>query len=313
MSLAHYNDDDPFAVRWLGALVDAGHIAKGRVDDRSIRDLKPADVAGPGQRHFFAGIGGWSYALRLAGVADGASVWTGSCPCQPFSAAGSGRGVEDERHLWPIWRDLIAECRPPMVFGEQVASAAGRGWLASVRADMEDMGYRVGAADLCAASVGAPHIRQRIFFGAVADSDRFDGEQVSPHPGGRGEGSGAQGMGERSGGMRPFDRLADSEGAGGREDAGAVRGREAQGRGEAQGQDQRRASVEARRTFDRSSVDWSRADYLPCRDGKARPAQPGTLPLAHGIPGRVGRLRGYGNAIVPQVAAAFVSAFLASA
>src|SRR5438270_366065 len=50
------------------------------------------------------------------------------------------------------------------------------------------------------------------------------------------------------------------------------------------------------------SADWRDAEFIPCTDGKARPVEPGTFPLAHGIPGRVGRLRAYGNAIVPQVA-----------
>lgn len=54
---------------------------------------------------------------------------------------------------------------------------------------------------------------------------------------------------------------------------------------------------------------WSNADVLWCRDGKARRVESGTFPLAHGIPGRVGLLRGYGNAIVPQVAQAFIEAF----
>ena len=55
---------------------------------------------------------------------------------------------------------------------------------------------------------------------------------------------------------------------------------------------------------------WSDADWLGCRDGKFRPVEPGTFPLANGIPARVGRLRGYGNAIVPQVAAEFVKALM---
>ena len=55
---------------------------------------------------------------------------------------------------------------------------------------------------------------------------------------------------------------------------------------------------------------WSELLWLPCRDGKARPTQSGLQPLAHGVPNRVGTLRGAGNAIVPQVAAAFVMAAL---
>lgn len=55
---------------------------------------------------------------------------------------------------------------------------------------------------------------------------------------------------------------------------------------------------------------WEDADWLPCRDGKARPVEPGTFPLAHGVSNRVGRLRAYGNAIVPQVAAEFIAAYL---
>jgi len=166
VSGAIYNEIEPYACEWLDNLIAAGHIAPGRVDRRSIADLTPADVAGPGQRHFFAGIAGWSHALRLAGIPDDADVWTGSCPCQPFSDAGSRSGVSDARHLWPAWFNLIRECRPPAIFGEQVASRAGLAWLDLVRADLEGCGYSFGASDLCAASVGAPHIRQRLYFTA---------------------------------------------------------------------------------------------------------------------------------------------------
>jgi DNA (cytosine-5)-methyltransferase 1 len=53
---------------------------------------------------------------------------------------------------------------------------------------------------------------------------------------------------------------------------------------------------------------WSAFDLLPCTDGKTRLVEPGAFPLAHGIPARMGRLRGYGNAIVPQTAALFIRA-----
>ncbi len=175
MTDAIYNEIEPYACEWLENLIARGLVAPGRVDRRSISDLRPADVIGPGQRHFFAGIGGWSYALRLASVPDSASIWTGSCPCQPFSDAGKGLGTRDPRHLWPAWFELIRECRPAAIFGEQVASRDGLLWLDLVRSDLEGCGYAFGASDLCAASVGAPHIRQRLYFVAVADRERREG------------------------------------------------------------------------------------------------------------------------------------------
>jgi site-specific DNA-cytosine methylase len=157
---AYYNEIDPYAAQWLRNLIDAGHIARGDVDERSIVDVRAADLAGYTQAHFFAGIGGWSIALRLAGWPDDRPVWTGSCPCQPFSAAGKGEAADDERHLWPAWLPLIAERRPAIVFGEQVEAAIGWGWLDAVFADLEAEGYACGAAVLPACGVGAPHIRQ---------------------------------------------------------------------------------------------------------------------------------------------------------
>ena len=166
---AYYNELDPFAAAWLRELIADGLIADGDVDERSIVDVRPDDLAGYDQHHFFAGIGGWSYALRLAGWPDDREVWTGSCPCQPFSSAGKQEGTADKRHLWPTFFTLIAQCRPSTIFGEQVTSKLGREWLSGVRAEMETLEYAVGAADLCAASVGAPHIRQRLWWVGHAD------------------------------------------------------------------------------------------------------------------------------------------------
>ena len=203
----YYNEFDPKAAAWLRALIDAGEIPPGHVDERSISDVSPSDLRGFIQCHFFAGIGGWSYALKLAGWPDTRHVWTGSCPCQPFSAAGKQKGNDDERHLWPVFFGLIAACHPERIFGEQVASAVGFGWLDGVSADLEGKGYAVGAAVLGAHSVGAPHIRQRLYWMADATGSRpLPGAYTGIH------------SGEKSGGARDvefercgsFGRLADS-------------------------------------------------------------------------------------------------------
>ncbi|WP_176048186.1 DNA cytosine methyltransferase [Burkholderia sp. BCC1644] len=161
---AYYNEHDPYAAQWLRNLIAAGHIAPGDVDERSIEDVRPDDLRAYDQCHFFAGIGVWSHALRRAGWPDDRPVWTGSCPCQPFSAAGKGTGFDDERHLWPAWYWLIGQRRPVAVLGEQVASAAGLGWLDRVCADLEDADYACGAVDFCARRVGFPLRRSRLLF-----------------------------------------------------------------------------------------------------------------------------------------------------
>ncbi len=196
---AYYNEHDPHAAAWLRNLISAGLIAPGDVDERDIRDIRPSELKRYVQCHFFAGIGVWSRALRGAGWSDDRPVWTGSCPCQPFSAAGRGAGVADERHLWPHWHHLIRECRPEVVFGEQVASKDGLGWFDLVHADLEGEGYAATAVDLCAAGVGAPHIRQRLYFAAndlrstsmgLEHASGFGRNEWRPEPGERGAGSG---------------------------------------------------------------------------------------------------------------------------
>lgn len=143
---AYYNEIDPFAAQWLRNLIAAGHIAPGVVDERSIEDVTPDDLRGFTQCHFFAGVGVWSLALRRAGWPDNKPVWTGSCPCQPFSAAGKGNGIKDSRHLWPVWFKLIKQCRPPVIFGEQVASklACGDG-----KANVRELWDRKAILGLC--------------------------------------------------------------------------------------------------------------------------------------------------------------------
>jgi site-specific DNA-cytosine methylase len=166
MGGVYYNEIDPYCAQWLRNLMDADLIPRGDIDTRSIEDVRPDELRGYTQCHFFAGLGGWPYALQLAGW-DTRPVWTGSCPCQPFSVAGKGAGFADERHLWPSWQHLISQCNPPIILGEQVASATQ--WLGLVCGDLEGMGYAVGFNHIEAASAGADHRRDRIFF--VADTE----------------------------------------------------------------------------------------------------------------------------------------------
>jgi DNA (cytosine-5)-methyltransferase 1 len=303
----YYNEIDPKAAAWLRELIKGGHIAAGDVDERSIVDVQPGDLVGYTQCHFFAGIGGWSYALRLAGWPDDRPVWTGSCPCQPFSAAGKRGGMADARHLWPQFYRLIKKRRPSVVFGEQVASKDGLVWLDLVYTDMETANYAFTAVDLCAASVGAPHIRQRLYFVADSNGSRFRTRRAGKASDGRNatriEPSrfrDASGLGQPDGRGRPSGQSSAEAARYGR----SVESTSSRVVGVAHdpGPRERRDGANQRATWE--------AELVNCRDGKRRPVEPGTFPLAHGVSGRVGLLRGYGNAIVPQVAAEFIGAYL---
>ncbi len=398
---AFYNEIDRYCCDWLSNLMDAGHITPGTINDRPIQELSPDDIPNVERMHFFAGIGGWDLALNLAGWADG-FIWTGSCPCQPFSAAGKGKAADDKRHLWPAWFRLIRECKPSVIFGEQVAAAIGHGWLDLVCADLEGEGYACGAAVLPACGVSASHIRQRLWF--VAQSTR---ERSSPKSQGRLRGelqagfrqpsqAGLMGYSNASGqqarkpqsignGTRP--KQSSKSGASGlvahaadcgcepvarerrvptaqtgnesvsklgidgqagsvadaecgsterrRHDvAGASEDPEREARqrqrlwtdtgtgeqsglvGNAKSDGQRQSWIteagDGQQGEAGRSSPWSDLEWLPCSDGKARPAKPGIFPLASGVPARVAKLRAAGNSIVPQCAQAFIEAVMES-
>ncbi|HFK7701717.1 TPA: DNA cytosine methyltransferase [Enterobacter hormaechei subsp. steigerwaltii] len=336
---AYYNEIDPFAAQWLRNLIAGGHIAPGEIDERSIEDVTPDDLRGFTQCHFFAGIGVWSHSLRLAGWPDDKPVWTGSCPCQPFSAAGKGDGFADERHLWPHFFHLISERRPQHVFGEQVASGNTNTWFDLVQADLEGMGYAFGLVPFTSAGIGAPHIRERAYWVAHAhsqiddrrrdvrsngwdehsDGSHFNGMAYSNHricDEGETLRTGRDAVLDGSG----INRLANATGQlhhqcnDGTDEFGWARHPE-----------QNRLGSEPVRALEVNGF-WRDADWLLCRDGKWRPVEPGTFPLVDGAaarlgrvePGvarlassnRVGRLKGYGNAINAQAAAEFIRAYM---
>jgi DNA (cytosine-5)-methyltransferase 1 len=344
--VAYYNEIDPFAAEWLRNLIAGGHIAPGEVDERSIEDVTPDDLRGFTQCHFFAGIGVWSHSLRLAGWPDDKPVWTGSCPCQPFSAAGKGDGFADERHLWPAFFHLISECRPQHVFGEQVAAGNANAWFDLVQADLEGMDYAFGLVPFAAAGIGAPHIRERAYWVANASSEY--------EPAARNE----TGIAARLGGCA-IDGLADSSGERlnridsllQREESGRIAKGvfEVAGHSVTGGMGYADHSRLERHVRDDSATGWegtagsvtapglhSRplevngfwrdADWLFCRDGQWRPVESGTFPLVarfakslgHGKSSlramagrnRTGRLKGYGNAINAQAAATFIRAYM---
>lgn len=381
---AYYNEIDAYAAEWLRNLIKAGHIADGEVDTRSIVDVQPDELREFTQCHFFAGIAGWSYALRLAGWEDERQIWTGSCPCQPFSVAGQGKGVNDERHLWPHFFRLIRGCRPPVVMGEQVAGAAGYGWLDGVRSDLESESYAIEGVDIPACSANAPHIRSRLYWVAMDNTqserlERWRNSSTITATESNGSNSratgcdsydmavtnidghdGARGHAAIQGGNRKDDRISVGSGSdicseledaehqgrdaervcgygeagqsmGERQASSIVRSGEdgaqdmadadiirpsSQSIGNIRMLDRARCAEEGARnkfavcTTPRSSSLWHDAIWLNGADGKTRRAQPDICLLAHGVPARVGKLRAYGNAIVPPLAAEVIKAFM---
>jgi DNA (cytosine-5)-methyltransferase 1 len=332
MIMAYYNEFDPKAAAWLRQLIKDGLIANGVVDERSITDVSADDIRGFNQVHWFAGIGGWSHSLRIAGVSDEYPVWTASLPCQPFSVAGSGKGKDDERHLLPHFLELVRQCKPDTIFGEQVEGAIRHGWLCDLQTTMEAEGYAVGHCVLGAHSVGSFHQRQRLYWVACGmDDPKSQRRSIrdSKHFG--------KTNGEIDSSTNPGDSIAKQSSAmqitriAGQLNPETTNTANRMGNptsNKEHTEPTRRLHAEL--SNERYSGIWTRPEWLYCRDNKYRPIKPSIKPLADGIPRGMGyigdpsepinanatqeargmRLKGYGNAIVPQVAAEFISAFI---
>lgn len=324
-SRAFYNENDKKAAAWLRELINEGLIAPGDVDERSIVDVRASDIRGYTQCHWFAGIGGWSAAFRLAGIPDTAPVWSASCPCQPLSSAGQRKEHVDERHLWPAFFPLLAECRPATCFGEQAGDSATREWFSGIRLDMETVGYACGAADLCSAGVKAPHKRQRLYWVAHAAGERR-GETWSDclrsaqrySPGSLQTSGLADDDDARLQTLRIRDKSAWRSAVGATGDGvdtaqlGDTPSPGSQGEwGEYRPSGERHSGLVGL-AMQAGVPKWNGPTVaVLCSDGPRRiSAQSNAFPLAHGVSARVGKLRGAGNAINPILAAEFVKAFL---
>lgn len=310
-----YNDIDPKACAWTEELIKAGLIPPGHVACKSIADVTADELKQYDQCHFFNGISGWARALDIAGWEPTRSIWCASLPCQPFSCAGKQKAQSDERHLWPIFFPLVQQLRPELIVGEQVPAAIGLGWLDGIFADLEKEGYTCGAVVLGAHSVGAPHIRQRLYWMANAKSIRYDLPKENKREAKPLRGSVDGRLADSKRRLRgKLSNAGESEGScSGDELSGELcgvcggRSRNPMCSGlETITQEQARVNTGLRETF------WSDSIWHQCRDGKSRriPAEPEIFPLAPRLPGRVGLLRGAGNAICPQTAEVFIRAIM---
>jgi len=230
----------------------------------------------------------------------------GGFPCQPVSLAGKGLAQADSRWLWPSFAGIIRALRPRYVLVENVPGLLGRG-MGDVLGDLASIGYDAEWDCVPAAFVGAPHIRNRVWVIAYPDSRRLpeqqecDREQVT----GIESSLGNDALGLRRAVANPAGDRRPREGQ-----------RPAPGHPNGSGHLRRvwpsahalaDAEGERRRAFRPDGATQARADAQPGHAGErygasAWATEPDVGRVAYGVPDRLDRLRGLGNAVVPQVA-----------
>ena len=227
-------------------------------------------------------------------------VIAGGYPCQPFSTAGKRGGSDDPRHLWPEMLRAISVLRPRVAFLENVRGHYSLGFD-RVLGDLADIGYDCEWEIVSAQSVGAPHRRERLICLAYTSQQQCNGRECGHGAGTVGEWSALQESACGSG-----SNVADTNNP-----RGGTSRFDADGHSEANvaGWDDESQSELGRFGEDVADTDGSprqQRDHFGGEEGYAGgqwwAVEPDVGRVAHGIPARVDRLRGLGNAVVPQVA-----------
>ncbi len=285
----YYNDIDPYCCKVLRKNIANGNLPGGIVDERDIRDVRASDLVGYNHIHLFAGIGGIPLGLRMANFPESINILTGGFPCQDISIAGKREGITGARSgLWSEMYRLVCDIRPDVILVENVPALLNWG-IDRVLGDLAACGYDAEWTCISAASIGAPHIRERVFIVAYPASEqnwRIQQQWVESDLA-TGSGNVADTLRTRSSPIRNGRNAWSYNTTGTRsQDASNshITGLEIR---TCFGSDSRQKFTSLKRGYSSGSGQWAVESDI-CR-------------VVDGVPSRVERLRGLGNAVVPQV------------